>query len=166
MPSQHVGYWSMLPVARDVMDLVPAILPTEGVIRVLSNLREHGVAVLLDSERRPFDILTACDLDKVKKQVEQGLGKEAPASALFEAGGRTVFTVTDEDDLTSVARKIAQHGLATGIVVVDDNGRYRGYLFSAKLRAKATELSREVNDDVRRVKAQYPDAWSSVQQRR
>lgn len=156
----------MLPVAKDLMELVPAILPTEGVIRVLGNLHEHGVAVLLDGERRPFDILTACDLDKVKSQVEQGLGKDASASALFEAKGRSVFTVSEDDDLTTVARRIAQHGLATGIVVVDRNGRYQGYLFSSALRAKANELSREVTDDVRRVKAQYPEAWSTVQQRR
>jgi len=155
----------MLPVAKDVMLPVPAVSKTDGILRVLNNLREHGVAVLLDTESKPFDILTACDLDKVKKQIERGLGKDAPASALFEPKGRHVFTVKPDDDLTVVAKQIALNSLSTGIVVVDSDGRYMGYVPSSTLRERATELSREVSEDVRRVKAQFPEAWSSVQRR-
>jgi predicted transcriptional regulator len=155
----------MLPLAKDVMLPVPAVSKADGILRVLGNLREHGVAVLLDTENKPFDILTACDLGKVKEQVEHGLGKDAPASALFEPKGRPVFTVNADDDLTVVAQQIALHGLSTGIVVVDRQGRYLGYVPSSTLRERATELFREVSEDVRRVKAQFPEAWSSVQRR-
>ena len=161
----HMGYCVMLPVAKDVMRPVPAITQTDGIVKVLGMLSEHGVAVLVDDAGRPFDILTTCDLEKVKAKVEAGLGKDAAASSLFEARGRAVFTVNAEDDLKTVAKQIANRGLSTGIVVVDTTGRYLGYLFSAVLRDTADAIYQRASDDMRRVKAEYPDAWSSVQRR-
>ena len=155
----------MLPQAMTVRKDVPPVTRGEPAMRVLGLLREHGVAVLVDEQRRPFDILTSCDLDKVRKQVEQGLKKDSPAEALFAKQGREVHTVNENDDLTLVAQRIVKHGLATGIVVVDRMGRYAGYVFTSDLRDTADRFAKETSEDARRVQARYPEAWSSLRSR-
>lgn len=155
----------MLPSAKSVITPIPAVNAEDPALRALMLLKEHGVVVLVDSDRKPFDILTACDLGKVRRQVEQGLGKDSPAAALFSATGREVYAVSEDDDLGVVAQQIARHRLATGIVAVRADGRYAGYIFSSRLRESVDEYASEVSKDVRSVAERYPEAWSSVRSR-
>jgi predicted transcriptional regulator len=156
----------MLPQARNVMKQVPPITESAKVIDVLRVLKEHSVAVLVDDGGRPFDILTSCDIERVRTQVTaRRLSGTSPAKSLFTEQGREIYTVKDGDSLEVVAQRIAQRGLGTGITVVDPSGRYVGYVFNADLRDSASQYTRQVEADVRRVEAQYPEAWSSLQRR-
>ena len=156
----------MLPQAVTVMTRVPAITKGALVLDVLKNLKEHGVAVLVDAERRPIDILTSCDVEAVKQKIgERKLAGNSPGSALFTEQGREVYTVREDDSLEVVAQKLARFGLGTGIAVVDASGRYSGYVYNREMRRRASEYSQEVEADVRRVEAEFPEAWSSLQRR-
>ena len=150
-----------IPTARMVMKNVPSVTVRDSVMKALQQLRDLGVVVLVDDHLVPQDILTSCDLDAVRERA-QGLTKESPASALFEASGREVFRVKESDDLRAVAQMISRKGLATGITVVNEAGAYVGYLFNADLRQSAERLAKETKEAVEKVQAAYPEAWSSV----
>jgi CBS domain-containing protein len=156
----------MLPQAVTVMTRVPPITRSALVLDVLKSLKEHAVAVLVDEDRRPIDILTSCDVEAVKQKVSaRKLAGNSPAHELFTEQGREVYTVREGDSLDVVAQKLARFGLGTGIAVVDASGRYSGYVYNREMRRRASEYSQQVEADVRRVEAEFPEAWSSLQRR-
>lgn len=134
----------------------------ESVHVPLQNLKEYGVAILVDDQSRPIDILTSCDLSRVLKRA-QGVTKETPAAQIFETSGRIVHTVRGNVDLLAVANKVAVLKLGTGIVMVDDDGRYAGYIFNRDLRQKAEEIASKARAHARDVKSRFPDAWSNIE---
>jgi hypothetical protein len=150
-----------VPVAAAVMKEIPAVKMQDPVVAALERLGEHGVAVLVDDAGRPRDILTSCDLDHVRERANL-LRVDSPAAKLFEQEGRDVYRVRRDDDLRAVAQEIARRRLATGIVVVDDAGRYAGYLFNDDLRASADAFVREAKQRAESVQASYPEAWSAL----
>ena len=141
---------------------VRAVRRTDSVYAALRNLKEYGVAILVDDQDRPIDILTSCDLTAVVAKA-QDVVKETLAAQIFEPGGRTVYSVPVSANLLEVARIIAREKLGTGIVVVDGDGRYAGYIFNRDLQQKAEEISAKAQAYERDVKSRYPDAWSTIE---
>jgi CBS domain-containing protein len=123
----------------------------DPVVMPLQALREYGIAVLVDRENRPMDVLTSADIDRVRDRAAK-VTQSSLARELFARERPYLHSVKTQDDLTAVTRLMADNRLPA-VVVVDENGRYAGYTESF------------VREAVRRAEvaqSRFPEAWSAT----
>ncbi len=142
-----------------IVSKVPAIRRTDPVDAPLRSLKEHRVAVLVDDHDRPLDIITDCDIAEALSRAKSAAGS-GTAQDLYKRVDRRVYTVHENIDLATAARKIAELNLQTGITVVDGRERYLGYLYNEDVRRRASELAVRASAYVEFVKATDPEAYA------
>jgi len=152
------------PTAGGVLQNIPPFRTGDSALAVLERLRDIGVAVLVDDDNRPFDILTSKDVEVVRSRTHN-LGPDSRASSLFASTRRYLHVVKVSDDVRAISRVVAANNLVPGVVAVDDNGRYAGYVFNEDLQKKVETFFNEAVEQVERVKQAYPAAWSAVGER-
>lgn len=141
---------------------VPAQRPDASARAALESLAEHGVSVLVDESERPVGILTYSDMSRLRTVVDDSVAK---ASELFELG-REIYTVSERDRPSRIAQQVIRHGLKSGIVAVDDRGRYKGYVFVRDLRELLGALKDErkrAEDQLESLRAQHPVPFQRVE---
>jgi hypothetical protein len=152
----------MKPAASsDLVTFVHPIPESASARAVLEALKRDEVAVLVGSDRRPIGVLTYSDMEHIKKRVAE---KAERARELFHAG-RSIYTVSVSDDAAAVARAIARHGLKTGIVAVDDQGSYAGYVFVRDLRelhAALSERTEALEKEIDKARKEHPAQFERV----
>jgi hypothetical protein len=130
--------------------------------RVVELLGKNHVVVLVDSGSRPIGILTLCDIDRVLNRAKKQPGK-LKASDLFEEKSLDyVHTVKVDDPLDVAADEITRRHLDTGIVAVNQQGVYAGYVYTSKLRnylgAQVDARKEDLRSSADRLKSKYPTA--------
>jgi CBS domain-containing protein len=148
----------LVRTAERLMRTVRSVSSEDTALEALATLRDFGVVVLVDAGKRPLDVLTTENLPQVASRAEV-MAADARATVLFapesERSSKGVVSVHLADDLDAVIRTISTNRLWPGVVVVDDQERYAGYIFNEDLRKTTAE-------NVKLVQQMYPEAWATV----
>jgi CBS-domain-containing membrane protein len=147
------------------MERIPTVSKDDDLKKAVKLLKEHGVALLLNDEKKPVGIRTLCNIDEVSEKVQELLARGVnKAGELFPK--TKVHTVPSDAPLSDVVREVLNKQLDTGIAVVDEQGVYKGYVFASKLRDKLAfaeeKGQRELLSEAERMKRLYPRAARQI----
>jgi predicted transcriptional regulator len=112
---------------------LPTIDASAKAADVLHALGRDGVAVIVNADRVPVGVVTLADLPALHHRVET-------AHVARDLIARPLVTVRVDDSPKDVMQTLIDHGEGTGVVAVDSDCTYRGFVFTKTFRDMMPEI--------------------------